>query len=184
MVEAKPREPIGDPYLAVMEVLTILSAVALFGFVIAIWCFADPSRHPAAVIALVIASLAAGLTIAVHFVQLTAIRQLWRAGRLADYRLIWPSPLFAVEYLAWDCLVGLTLLFLSRALPETAGTTPTRRALLLAGVLCLVGVAGPATGRMLLQNIAVLGYAVALPIAAALATRMFRGALPSARSAV
>jgi hypothetical protein len=166
-----------------MEVLTILSAVALLGLVIAIWCFADPSRHLSAVLALIITSLAAGLTVAVHFVQLTAIRQLWRAGRLADYRLIWPSPLFAVEYLVWDFLIGLTLVFLSFALTETPGAVRTRRALLLAGVLCLVGGAGPVTGRMPLQNIAVLGYAVVLPIAGALATSMFRGALPSARAA-
>jgi hypothetical protein len=54
---------------------------------------------------------------AVHFVQLTAIRQLWHAGRLDDYRLVWPSAR---------------------------------------------------------QNIAVFGYAVVLPIAGGLMTRLFR----------
>ncbi|MDH5271397.1 MAG: hypothetical protein OEY32_15895, partial [Candidatus Krumholzibacteria bacterium] len=39
IIEATPREPIGDPYLAVMEVLTILSALALAGLVIALWFF-------------------------------------------------------------------------------------------------------------------------------------------------
>ncbi|MDH3389684.1 MAG: hypothetical protein OEN02_17495 [Gammaproteobacteria bacterium] len=35
-VEATPREPIGDPYLAAMEILTMLSALALIGLLIAI----------------------------------------------------------------------------------------------------------------------------------------------------
>src|SRR5438477_8024227 len=52
--------------------------------------------------ALAIGNVAVGLTMGVHFVQLTAIRQLWRAGRLVDYRLVWPSALFAVEYFVWD----------------------------------------------------------------------------------
>lgn len=117
------------------------------------------------------------MTIAVHFVQLTAIRQLWRAGIIADYRLVWPSALFALEYFAWDILVGVTLLAASFAIaaPHTA---PARRALLIGGVLCLAGVTGPLSGRMLLQNVAVLGYAVVFPIAGALMARMFRATLP------
>jgi hypothetical protein len=91
IIEATPREPIGDPWLAAMEVLTILSALALLGLVIALWFFADTSRRVPALTALVPGSLAAALTMTVHFVQLTAVRQLWRAGHLPDYRLVWPS---------------------------------------------------------------------------------------------
>ena len=110
IIEGTPREPIGDPYLALMEVLTMASAVALFGLVLAIWCFADAGRRLQALAALVVGTLAVGLTMPVHFVQLTAVRQLWRAGRLVDYRLVWPSALFAVEYFVWDILVGITML--------------------------------------------------------------------------
>ena len=183
IIEATPRAPIGDPYLAVMEVLTMVSALALLGLVIAIWCFADVARRLPALTALAIGSLAVGLTMAVHFVQLTAIRQLWRAGRLADYRLVWPSALFAVEYFVWDILVGFTLLSVSFALAGGPAAGPARRTLLISGVLCLVGAAGPLSGRMLLQNVAVLGYAVVLPIAGALTARMFRAALPSSAAA-
>ena len=179
-IEATPREPIGDPYLAVMEVLTIVSALALLGLVIAIWCFADVAHRAPALTALAIGTLAAGLTMAVHFVQLTAIRQLWRAGRLVDYRLVWPSPLFALEYFVWDILVGLTLLCVSFAIAGGPGAEAARRALLIGGVLCLAGVAGPLSGQMFLQNVAVLGYAVALPIAGAVTARMFRATLPAA----
>ena len=80
LVVGKPHEPIGDPFLAVMEVLTILSALAFLGLVLAIKCFADDRHRIHALAALALGTLAAGLTMAVHFVQLTAVRQLWRAG--------------------------------------------------------------------------------------------------------
>ncbi|HEV8339975.1 MAG TPA: hypothetical protein VGR25_10030 [bacterium] len=183
IIEATPREPIGDPYLAVMEVLTMVSALALLGLVIAIWCFADTARRLPALTALAIGSLAMGLTMAVHFVQLTAIRQLWRAGRLVDYRLVWPSALFAVEYFVWDILVGFTLLAAGFAIAGGPAAKPARGALLIGGVLCLAGVTGPLSGRMSLQNVAVLGYAVVFPIAAALTARMFRAARSSSAAA-
>jgi len=179
IVEATPREPIGDPYLGVMEVLTIVSALALVGLVVAIWCFSDAAHRLSALAALAIGTLAAAFTMAVHFVQLTAIRQLWRAGGIADYRLVWPSALFALEYFAWDVLVGFTLVSMSFAVAGRPGAETARRAMLIGGVLCLVGVAGPLSGRMSLQNIGVLGYAVVLPIASALTARMFRAAVPA-----
>lgn len=183
IMEGTPREPIGDPYLALMEVLTIVSALSLLGLVLAIWCFADTEQRLQALAALGLGGLAAGLTIAVHFVQLTAVRQLWRAGRLVDYRLVWPSALFAVEYFVWDILVGFTMLCVAFALGGGAAAGHARRAWLIGGVLCIVGVAGPLSGQMFLQNIAVLGYAIVLPIAGALTARMFRKALPSSSAA-
>ena len=173
IVEARPREPIGDPYLAVMEVLTLVSALALLGLVVAIWCFADAARRVYAIMTLALGSLAVGLTMAVHFVQLTAIRQMWRAGQLVDYRLVWPSVIFAAEYFAWDVLVGLTMA--SAGLARSGGSAGNaRRALLCGGTLCLMGAAGPLSGCMLLQNVAGLGYAVVQPIAATILARVFR----------
>jgi len=183
IIEATPREPIGDPYLAVMEVLTMVSALALLGLVIAIWCFADAAHRVQALAALSIGSLAVGVTMAVHFVQLTAVRQLWRAGRVGDYRLVWPSPLFAVEYFVWDILVGLTMVSAGFALGGGPLALHARRALLMGGLLCLVGTAGPLSGWMLVQNVAVLGYAVVFPVAGALTVRVFRAAQPSTGAA-
>jgi hypothetical protein len=176
IIEGTPREPIGDPYLAMMEVLTMVSALALLGLVVAIWCFADAARRVQEVAALAVGTLAAGLTMAVHFVQLSAVRQLWRAGRLLEYKLVWPSVLFAVEYFVWDILVGLTMMSAGFALAGGPGAAHARRALLIGGVLCLAGAAGPLSGRMALQNIALLGYAVVLPIGGALTARVFRAA--------
>ncbi len=173
VVVRTPREPIGDPYLAAMELLTIVSAVALVGFLVALWCFVVPSRRVPVLAALMTGTLGACLTMAVHFVQLTAIRQLWRTGQLPDYRLVWPSAIFAVEYFAWDVLVGLSMVFAGMSLGADPHSRHARQALLIGGVLCLVGAAGPLAGRMLLQNVAVVGYATVLPVAGALMARVF-----------
>jgi hypothetical protein len=45
---------------------------------------------------------------------------------------------------------------------------------MIGGTLCLLGTIGPLSGRMLLQNISVVGYAIMLPVAAVLITRVFR----------
>ena len=168
-----PSEPIADPYLGAMEILTIASALAILGLVVALSVLLSVERPVHARIVLVLGSLAAVLTMTVHFVQLTAVRQLWRAGRLPDYRLVWPSQLFAVEYFVWDILVGLTMLSAGLALSGLRTATRARWALLLGGTLCILGVAGPASGRLGLQNVAVLGYAVVLPIAAVFMARFF-----------
>jgi hypothetical protein len=180
VVEATPRAPIGDPYLAVMEGLTMASALALVGFVLAIGCFARAARRLHARAALLFGGLGAGLTMTVHFVQLTAVRQLWRAGQLDDYRLVWPSMLFAAEYVAWDFLIGLAMGCAGLSLSTDPKATSARRTLLVGGGLCVAGASGPLTGAMLLQNVAVLGYAIVLPIAGVLSARLFYVTRPSA----
>lgn len=183
IVEATPREPIGDPYLAVMDLLTIASALALIGFVIATWCFADATRRLVALSALLFGSLGAGLTMTVHFVQLTAVRQLWQAGQVVDYRLVWPSVLFAVEYFAWDVLVGLTMVCTGFSLAGDPTTLPARSTLVAGGLLCLAGASGPLSGWMILQNISLAGYGVVLPIASVLTARLFYVTAPSVGAA-
>ncbi len=173
---AQPQEPIGDPYLAVMEVLTLLSAGALVGLVGALWCFAQPARFIYGAATFAFGSLAGGSTMALHFAQLSAVRQLWRAGRWADYRLVWPSASFALEYFAWDGMVGLMMVSAALTVSGDASARNARRALLAGGVLCLAGLAGPLSGWMMLQNLAVAGYGVCLPLAGGLLARAFRDA--------
>jgi hypothetical protein len=60
-------------------------------------------------VALAFAVLLAGITTTVHFVDLTALRQLGPA------ELVWPSPLYAAELLAWDVFLGLSLIFAASA---------------------------------------------------------------------
>jgi hypothetical protein len=168
-----PAAPIGDPYLLAMELLTIASAVGIAGWVIAQLLLATPRQRAFALAAFATGISASVLTISVHLVQLTAVRQMWRHGSLDDYTLVWPSPLFAVEYVAWDFFVGLTMILLGLSL-RTEGVTRGSLLLIAGGCLCLVGLTGLAFGAHSLQDIAVFGYGVLLPLAAYRTAATFR----------
>ncbi len=74
------REPITDPVLAVMEILTVLSALPVVTLMAAVHDRAAPDRKVYGLTALAFATLCAGATSAVHFVELTAARQLGGGG--------------------------------------------------------------------------------------------------------
>lgn len=157
--------PIEDPVLAWMEVLTICSAWPLVSLVAAIDANASAEKRTLSALALVSVGLFAGITTAVHFIGLTAGRQ------LGDGRIVWPSTSYAAELLAWDLLLGVALVFVALASEVEVVPRGERRGMIAAGVLCLVGTIGPAIGDMRLQRIGVIGYALVLPITCALLAR-------------
>jgi hypothetical protein len=163
-----------------MEVLTLISALALVGLLVAAHAFAARAQQVFATTGLCLGVLAAGITMAVHFLQLTAIRQLAQAdeGR-PGYLLVWPSSLLAADYLAWDLLVGLSLVCVSRVFVGDTSLSRARGVTALCGVLCLAGSIGPFTGAIAWQNIALFGYALVLPAAAGLIARAFRATSPA-----
>jgi hypothetical protein len=175
-----PRQPISDPFLAIMELLTLVSAPALVGMLVATHAYSARPQQVFALAGLCFGALAAGITMTVHFLELTAIRQLAQAdeGRLG-YLLVWPSSLLAADYLAWDLLVGLSLVCASRVFVGDISLSRARRVMALCGVMCLVGSVGPLSGAIAWQNIAVLGYAAVLPFAAGLIARAFRATAPA-----
>jgi hypothetical protein len=160
------REPIADPVLAVMEFLTLLSGPPVVVLMAVVCDRADRERRTYGLAALAFATLFAGTTTLVHFVELTATRQSGGGG------IIWPSATYAAELLAWDVFLGLALVF---AAPVFAGEREgsVRRGLLGCGLLCLVGILGPAVGNMRLQLVGVFGYAIVLPVVAFLLLRLF-----------
>lgn len=158
--------PIEDPVLAVMEVLTLVSAPLIVGMLAGLAASAAPSKRIPALGAIVFGTLFAGATSVVHFVQLTAERQLGRG------QLVWPSVAYAVELAAWDLFLGLALCCAALTL-EGTDHRRLRRGLWWCGVLCLVGLIGPAAGNMRLQLVGVVGYAVVLPLVAVLARQHF-----------
>ncbi|MDY7094339.1 MAG: hypothetical protein SX243_15320 [Acidobacteriota bacterium] len=167
MVRHGFEEPITDPILAVMEVLTLLSALPILLLVATMAERAPTEQRLAARIALAFATLFAGTTSAVHFVELTATRQAGGGG------LVWPSTAYALELLAWDVFLGIALLSAAATLHPRGRERTARQALLFCGALCLVGTIGPLSGYMRLQLLGVFGYAVVLPIAAFLLWRLF-----------
>jgi len=159
-------EPIRGSLLAAMELLTLVSAPILVVLMAAVHATASPGQRAYSAAALAFGTLAAGLTAAVHFVGLTAFRQLGTQG------IQWPSPLYALELLAWDVFLGLSLLLAAPTFREADRTITT--ALLVTGGLCLLGTIGPATGDMRFQFIGVTGYGVLLPVTCYLLAAHFR----------
>ena len=162
------NEPIVDPVLAVMEVLTLMSAPFIVVMMAAIHDYASIDRKVYGLVALAFAILFVGMTSAVHFVELTALRQRGSGG------IVWPSPEYAVELLAWNLFLGLALLFAAPVFDCVGAERGVRRGLLISGVLCVAGIIGPAIGNMRLQLVGVLGYAVVLPVVSFMLARLFR----------
>lgn len=168
-----------DPYLAMLEILMSLCAVALVVMMAAVCRYAPPDRKTHGLVALACMIVFVVLTCGVHFVSLTVGRQIQPkvvspllSGQLSFEQ--WPTLALALDLLAWDFFLGLSLLF---AAPVFKGDGPPNRvrvSLIGAGILCLAGVLGPAFGQMHIQYLGIAGYAFVLPIACLLLAMLFR----------
>jgi hypothetical protein len=161
------HEPITDPVLAFMEVLTLLAAPAIVILMAAVHERAIPERRVYGLLALAFGTLCAGTTSAVHFVELTAARQMEGGG------IVWPSRKYAAELLAWDVFLGLALVFAAPVFAGGGRERAVKRGLLACGALCLAGTIGPVVGDMRMQLVGVLGYAGLLPVVSVLLARLF-----------
>ena len=165
-----------DPYLAVLEAIIILFAIAWTMVVAIVQAAAPPERKAAATIALALTTAFALLTSATHFLNLSLGRQLrdqWLARQLA---FEWPSVNLALDLLAWDFFLGLALLFAASALEARRSGKMLSRVARLAGLLCLLGTLAPLTGLMQIQLLAIAGYALVLPLLCLLLARAFAAA--------
>ena len=161
-------EPIVDPILAVMEVLTLMSALPIVVMMAAIHVYASVDRKIYGLLALSFTIMFAVTTSAVHFVALTALRQLGSSG------IVWPSAEYALELLAWNLFLGLALLFAAPVFDGGGPERDVRRGLSISGILCVAGTVGPAVGNMRLQRVGLLGYAAVLPVVCFMLARLFR----------
>lgn len=160
-------KPIIDPTLAVMEAITLVSAPLIVILLAAVSGLASPERKVFGVLALTFGAIMAGLTSAVHFVTLTAGRQ------MNFTTLDWPSTLYSVELLAWDIFLGLALVFAAPVLAGPGRRARARWALFATGVLCLLGSIGPILGNMVVQRVGILGYGIVLPISCVFLAQVF-----------
>ena len=168
-----------DPSLTLLELFLFLSLPLLVVEAAAIHVWSPHCPKLFTLAALVFMSMFATLSAAVHFVRLTALRQIdAQGGAIPDLMMPtrWPSAAAAVDFLAWDLLLGLALLFASRAFAGGGLAGAVRTGLIASGALCLAGLLGPATGEMRLQLLATLGYAFALPATCVLLALFFRAA--------
>ena len=159
--------PIVDPLLAIMELLTLIAAPLMLVMMAAIHGRAPDNRKTISSIAFAFMILTTGMTSVVHFVQLTSMRQ------LGPVSLVWPSTSYAIELLAWDIFLGLSLICAAFAFDDSGRERRVRRTVLACGILCLLGIVGPAVGNMRLQLVGVFAYGGLFPLVCLLLFRLF-----------
>lgn len=166
-------DPLPDPYLAVAEALILLMAPAMVVLMAAVHACAPAHLRLYSLLAFGWMLVTACLTMMVHVVGLVVARRIDPAEMSGYDRLFgyaWPSLLYAVDVVAWDLLLGLSLA--CAALVFRGGRhRAVRRALLLSAALCLVGFVGPAIDVMAWRGLGILGYVVVFPVACVLLAR-------------
>jgi hypothetical protein len=138
-------KPLEDPYLAVMEVLILVMAPILVLLAVVIHACAPEGTKTYSMTALGWTLLVAGFTMTMHLVQLTVVRRIDPSaihGFQYLFNWHWPSVLYGVDIVAWDIFFGLALLFAAPVF-HAAGRVAVRNGLLIAGVMCVVGVIRP-----------------------------------------
>jgi len=148
-----------DPYLAILELLILVSAAGYVVLTAAALALAPDDRRHHGASAIAFAAAFAALTCGAHFAQLTVL------PRSPAPISAWPSVPATLDLLAWDLFFGLSLLFLALALPPELRRT--RRTFGLGGALCVAGLSGPLSGDLRFHLIATAGYAFVFPVACA-----------------
>lgn len=175
-------DPIKDPYLAIMELMIVVQAPIIVLLFAAIHAYAKRANRVFSLTAFGLVCLMAGITISVHFVVLTVGRQVSPAaipGFIHLFSWQWPSVFYALDILAWDFCFGLALL---AAAPIFGGSRLgrwVRTGMLVAGSLCLAGLAGVVLGNMQVRNIGIVGYGAVFPVVSLLVARVFTRMLPA-----
>ena len=181
-----PGTPV-DPFRAILEILMILAALAMLTMMAAVHASAPAGAKTYSMAALAFMVLAVGTTCGIHFVELTVVR---RIGPPSPPELSviffgqWPSVFFALDLLAWDLFLGLSLLFAAPAFKGDGLRAAVRVALILSGALCVVGILGPALGDLRFQLPGIIGYATAFPVVCLLLAMQFSRGEPDPADAV
>jgi hypothetical protein len=171
--------PPRDPAWAVAEILTIVGApiqVALFG---AIYECVPRRDKLAALLAFAWMTVMAALTTTVHFVSLVVARRIEFAtvpSSASVFDFSRRSLLLGIELWAWHFWFGLSLVAASWTFRGQGLALLVRLGLRVGGVLCLLGLLGPATDIPSLRLIGVVGYGAVFPIVCALIGFRFRAA--------
>lgn len=174
------RDPLPDPYLAIAELMILVLAPVMVTLMAVVHVCAPVRGRLFSLMAFGWMLLAAGLTMMVHVVELTVARRIDPGSvpgfpRLFDFA--WPSMLYSVDVVAWDLLLGLSLLC-AAAVFTGARYTLVRRGFLLSGAMCLVGLLGPATDVIAWRAIGIAGYVVVFPLTCIALVRVFAATPP------
>src|SRR6478609_8710910 len=168
-------DPLPDPYLAVAELLILLMAPVMVVLMASVHACAPVHLRMFSMIAFGWMLVAACLTMTVHVVELVVARRVDPGAVPGFARLFgfaWPSMLYAVDVVAWDLMLGLSLLCAAFVFTGHRYRA-VRRGLMVSAALCLVGLVGPATDVLAWRGIGILGYVVAFPVTCLWLSRAF-----------
>ena len=170
--------------LTLLEAFMILIAIALIPLMAAVHAFATPERRTCALIALGFTIIAAALTISVHVVQLSIVRQFEsQSAPIPDLiaRNRWPTITLALDLLAWCLMFGLAMLFAAPVFRGDKLQSAIRAAMIVSGLFCIAGTIAPATGHMQFAILGILGYDFGL-LGVCILLAIFFGRCKSARA--
>ena len=170
------RDPLPDPYLAIAEILILAMAPVMVMLMIAIHRCAPPRAKAYTVAALGWMLAAATTTMTVHFVQLTVARRISHAAVPGYDRIFgwqWPSVVYGIDIAAWDIFFSLALLFAVPAFTRKSDKL-VRAGFIASGVLCLIGLVGPAVNVIAWRSIGIFGYTVVFSLTCLALNSAFR----------
>lgn len=149
--------------ITIMELLTIWAAIAIVQFMVELYRGCSENKKSKGMIALILTSCMAAVTIANHFIYVTVLNKIYAADAMPSWLLLdgWPSLTKGLECVSWGFFLGMAMLFASITLEdlESKAITWTMR---LSGILVLAGLIGPITGNMNLYILSTVGYTVGL----------------------
>jgi hypothetical protein len=162
-----PQESIGNPYFTVMEILIILIAPLMAISMLAIHYYASPVDRMYTHAAVFFMFLVAGITSSVHFTVLAlshqdGVDQIPNFSFFFSFR--WPSLVYVLDILAWDCFFALSFLFASPVFKTGRAEKRIRTLMIVSGCLSLSGLIGVPLHNMQIRNIGIIGYAVIAPV--------------------
>jgi hypothetical protein len=168
-----------EPYLTIAEVLSIIGAGILVVLTATIHECAAPRVKVFSLIAFGWTLLLAGFTSAVHFINLTLLKQLNPTQKMELIRIVgweWPSIFYTIELVAWHLFFGMALLFLARVFQGSGSEKIVRVGLLITGFLCIIGLTGPLIGNLNWRMMGAFGYGFIFPIVCIFIARVFKNA--------
>lgn len=168
-----------EPYLTIAEVLTIIGACLLVLLMAVIHIAAPVAYKVFSLTAFGWILLLAGFTIAVHFVNLTLLKQIDPSERIELARVVgweWPSMLYAIELAAWHLFFGMSMLFASLVFNGKGVEKTVKIGLLFTGSLCIIGLAGPLIGNLNWRMMGAFAYGFIFPVVCIYIAFVFKNA--------
>ena len=158
---------IRDPIRILMEIVTMISAIALLFFAQSIKNFLAREQRFLADTSVVFMALLVALTSMVHFASITISSQIVGENPLLAplLSLNWPSLLLSIDILAWDVFFGIAFICLGLSLRPITGGAVTSIVMIVSGILSLLGLIALPLNDMNIRFIGIFGYTV-MPVIA------------------